>query len=69
VGRLLIVLLFTEWNILPQLLLNLSVYFERYRQEYYDHLLAVSQRGAWETWLRFFLRGVRAQAQDSVARM
>ena len=34
VGRLLMALLFTEWNILPQPLLNLSVYFERYRQEY-----------------------------------
>lgn len=69
VGRLLIALLFAEWGMLDQPLLNLSVYFERYRQEYYDHLLAVSQHGAWETWLRFFLRGVSAQAQDSLARM
>lgn len=69
VGRLLMALLFAEWQILPQPLLNLSVYFERYRQEYYDHLLAVSQRGDWEAWLRFFLRGVKAQSQDSAARM
>lgn len=69
VGRLLMALLFAEWQILPQPLLNLSVYFERYRQEYYDHLLAVSQRGDWEVWLRFFLRGVSAQAQDSAARI
>lgn len=69
VGRLLMALLFAEWKLLPQPLLNLSVYFERYRQEYYDHLLAVSQRGAWEAWLRFFLRGVSAQAQDSLVRM
>ena len=69
VGRLLMALLFTEWNILPQPLLNLSVYFERYRQEYYDHLLSVSQRSDWEAWLRFFLRGVSAQARDSVVRM
>ena len=62
-------LLFTEWKILPQPLLNLSVYFERYRQEYYDHLLAVSRRGEWEAWLRFFLRGVSAQARDSLVRM
>lgn len=33
VGRLLMVLLLREWNVLPQPLLNLSVYFERYRQE------------------------------------
>jgi Fic family protein len=69
VGRLLMALLFAEWQILLQPLLNLSVYFERYRQEYYDHLLAVSQRGDWEAWLRFFLRGVTAQSQDSAARM
>ncbi len=69
VGRLLMALLFAEWQILPQPLLNLSVYFERYRQEYYDHLLEVSQRGDWEAWLRFFLRGVRAQSEDSAARM
>lgn len=69
VGRLLMALLFAEWRILPQPLLNLSVYFERYRQEYYDHLLDVSQRGDWEAWLRFFLRGVSAQSQDSAARM
>jgi Fic family protein len=69
VGRLLMALLFTEWNILSQPLLNLSVYFERYRQEYYDHLLAVSQRADWEIWLSFFLRGVSAQARDSLVRM
>ena len=69
VGRLLIILLLCEWGILPQPLLNLSVYFERYRQEYYDHLLAVSQRGDWERWLQFFLRGVSSQAEDSIRRL
>jgi len=69
VGRLLMALLFAEWQVLPQPLLNLSVYFEHYRQEYYDHLLAVSQRGDWEAWLRFFLRGVSVQANDSIVRM
>lgn len=69
VGRLLIMLLLQEWGVLSQPLLNLSAYFEHYRQEYYDHLLAVSQHGKWEEWLRFFLRGVSAQAQDSIFRM
>lgn len=69
VGRLLMALLLAEWNILPQPLLNLSAYFERFRQEYYDHLQAVSQRGDWEAWLRFFLRGVSAQSRDSIARI
>lgn len=69
VGRLLIVLLLCEWGMLPQPVLNLSIYIERYRQEYYDHLLAVSQLGDWEAWLRFFLRGVSEQARDGSYRM
>jgi hypothetical protein len=31
--------------------------------------LAISQRGKWEDWLRFFLRGITSQAHDSVFRM
>lgn len=69
VGRLLIVLLLCEWGLLAQPLLNLSVYIEHYRQAYYDLLLGVSQQGAWEAWLRFFLRGVSEQARESVFRM
>jgi Fic family protein len=69
VGRLLIVLLLCEWGLLPLPILNLSVYIERYRQQYYDLLLDVSQQGAWEAWLRFFLRGVSEQAHDGVYRM
>jgi len=69
VGRLLIVLLMYEWGLLSQPTLNLSTYIEHYRQEYYDHLLAVSQKGDWETWLRFFLRGVSEQARDALVRM
>jgi Fic family protein len=69
VGRILVVLLLCEWGHLPQPLLNLSAYIEHYRQEYYDHLLAVSQQGTWETWLRFFLRGVSERARDGLVRM
>ena len=69
VGRLLIALLLSEWELLPQPLLNLSAYIERYRQQYYDLLLQVSQEGDWEAWLRFFLRGVSEQARASAHRM
>ena len=68
-GRLLIMLLLYEWGLLPQPLLNLSAYFEHYRQEYYDRLLAISQRGNWEEWLAFFLRGISTQAKDSIVRL
>ena len=57
-----------HWNLLPLPLLYLSAYFERNRQSYYDGLLAVSTRGDWSRWLRFFLAGVTDQAYDAVAR-
>jgi Fic family protein len=69
VGRLLISLLLAAWKLLPQPLLYLSAYFEANRQDYYDHLLAVSQRGSWEAWLIYFLEGIRSQADDSVRRV
>ena len=68
VGRLLLTLLLCAWRLLPQPLLYLSVYFEAHRNEYYDRLLAVSQHGDWEAWLRFFLRGVAEQSSDAIER-
>jgi Fic family protein len=68
-GRLLIILLLHEWHILSQPLLNLSVYFEARRQEYYTHLLEVSKKGAWEEWLLFFLTGVSIQAINDAVRL
>jgi Fic family protein len=53
---------------LPSPLRYLSAFFERRRQEYYDRLLAVSQKGEWEAWVEFFLSGVAEQARDAVRR-
>ncbi len=69
IGRLLVILLITEWGLLSHPWLYLSAYFEAYRKEYYDHLLAVSQTGAWEAWLDFFLKGIHVQAEDAVAQI
>lgn len=69
VGRLLIPLLFIARDVLPTPLLSLSAYFEATRQEYYAHLLKVTQDGAWESWLVYFLRGVCEQAQDAISRI
>jgi Fic family protein len=67
-GRLLMVLLMCQWGLLPQPLLYLSAYFEANRSSYYASLLAVSQVGAWEEWLLFFLAAVLEQAEDAVTR-
>jgi Fic family protein len=58
IGRLLITFLLCERNALHKPVLYLSHYLKRHRQEYYDHLQAIRDRGDWEGWLVFFLRGV-----------
>ena len=65
IGRLLLSLLLVNWKLLPLPLLYLSAFFERHRQDYYDLLLAISERGAWSEWLAFFLSGVAEQSQEA----
>jgi Fic family protein len=68
VGRLLITLFLVEREILPAPLLYLSAFFEATRDQYYDRLLGVTERGEWEAWLEYFLTGVARQAEDAVSR-
>ena len=65
VGRLLIPLMLCGEQRLARPLLYMSAYFERHRHAYYDHMLAVSQRGAWRDWILFFLRGVLESATEA----
>ena len=69
IGRLLITLLLAQRGVLPQPLLYLSAYFERTRQDYYSHLLHITERGEWEEWLVYFLNGVAAQAGETIEKM
>lgn len=66
VGRLLITFLLTERGVLHKPVLYLSHYFRQNRQAYYDRLQAVRDRGDWEGWLAFFLRGVSEVADEAV---
>ncbi|MFO0806536.1 MAG: Fic family protein [Gemmataceae bacterium] len=68
VGRLLMVLMLCERGLLPEPLLYLSAYLETHNDEYRDHLLAVSQKAAWNGWIRFLCRGVIEQARDASMR-
>lgn len=68
VGRLLIVLLLLCSGLLVNPLLYPSSYFKRHRDEYTDRLLAVSERGEWEEWLRFFVAGIHEQADEAFVR-
>ncbi|MCL2471412.1 MAG: Fic family protein [Propionibacteriaceae bacterium] len=68
IGRLLINLLLMDRGRLPQPLLYLSNFFETHRDEYYERLQAVRERGDIEGWFTFFFGAVRAQATDAVIR-
>jgi Fic family protein len=68
IGRLLLSLLLVEWQLAPLPLLYLSAFFHRHRSDYFDLLMAVSQRGAWRDWILFFLQGVADQARDASVR-
>jgi Fic family protein len=67
VGRLLITLMLCQAGVLREPLLYLSLYFKQHRVIYYELLDAVRLGGDWETWLEFFLEGVRQTAEEAVA--
>lgn len=64
-GRLLISLLLAERKVLKRPLLYLSYYFKQHREEYYERLQDVRDKGDWEGWLKFFLRGVQSVAEQA----
>ena len=68
VGRLLITLFLIERKILPTPLLYLSAFFEATRRDYYDGLRGVSDRGAWQDWLEYFLLGIARMSEDALNR-
>jgi Fic family protein len=68
VGRLLITLFLIERRILPTPLLYLSAFFEASRCDYYDGLRGVSEHGAWQDWLEYFLQGIARMSEDALNR-
>jgi Fic family protein len=67
IGRLLITLFLCSTGTLSQPLLYLSSYFEKFRDDYYQHLLSISTRGTWQDWITYFLTGVRDTAREALA--
>lgn len=58
VGRLLITFYLCWKQVMQTPLLYLSYYFKLHRQEYYDRLNLVREKGDYEQWINFFLKGV-----------
>jgi Fic family protein len=67
-GRLLIVFFLVVRGRLPAPLLYISPYFEERRDEYYEALQGVRERGDLQTWLDLFFRAVCTQATDALWR-
>jgi Fic family protein len=68
-GRMLITLGLCDHSLLSAPLVYPSSYIDTNKQEYYGSLLAVSTRGDWGRWLRYFLRAVCFSATDTYGRM
>ncbi len=58
IGRLLITFYLCWKQVMQKPLLYLSYYFKLHRQEYYDRLNLVREKGDYEQWIKFFLKGV-----------
>jgi Fic family protein len=65
IGRLLVTLYLCMQGVLTSPLLYLSLYLKTHRAEYYRLLQDVRERGAWNEWLGFFLRGVEETATQA----
>jgi Fic family protein len=67
-GRVLVTLQLIQQGYLTKPYLYPSAYFNEHKIEYVTKMRAVSEEGAWEPWLRFFVDGIRQQAADAVTR-
>jgi len=67
-GRVLITLQLITQGYLTKPFLYPSAYFNEHKIEYVERLRAVSDEGAWEPWLSFFVEGIQQQAADAVTR-
>ena len=65
IGRLLISLMLVVDGALTHPYFYISLYFKQNRSDYYDALERVRTQGDWEGWLRFFLIGMEAVANEA----
>lgn len=65
-GRLIVTLILVEKGLIDRPLLYLSLFFKEHKEKYYQLLMDVRFKGAWEEWIKFFLRGVRHTSTEAV---
>lgn len=66
IGRLMISLQLCSEGLMREPLLYGSTWLKAHRREYYDRLQAVRSDGDWEGWVRFFVEGLIASADDAL---
>ena len=66
-GRLFITFYLCQKGILARPLLYLSIYLKAHREEYYSLLQEIRFEGDWESWLKFFLRGIIEVSHEALA--
>ena len=65
-GRLMIALYLTNFDLMHKPALYLSDFFERHKTEYVDSLMAVRDADKMKEWILFFLLGVKETAENSI---
>jgi Fic family protein len=68
-GRILNTLFLINKGLLDLPILYLSRYINEHRSEYYDRLLAVTTKGAWEAWLLYMLTAVEETSLWTTAKI
>jgi len=68
IGRVLLALMVYKLMQHSKPWLYMSEFFESFKDEYTDCLLAISTHGDWERWIELCLRGTIARASDSIRR-
>ena len=64
-GRLLVPLLLSQWEVHRRPVLYLSYYFLKNRDQYINRLQRVRDDGDWEGWVEFFLKGVMETSREA----
>jgi Fic family protein len=65
IGRMLVPIILYDKQILSTPMFYISAYLEHHRDEYYNHLLAISRDNNWNGWIAFFLQALIEQATEN----
>ncbi len=68
IGRLLIILILIEHDLLSEPILYPSYYFKKHHHQYYYKLDAVRTKGDFEGWIKFYLNAIKESSQDAYQR-